>query len=137
MVLVSEGILYPLSRLVPALLERSYITMFRVYNELKFLEAELELSSSDMTTEALSDRLDRLVERVDHLSVPKAYMHMLYTLKQHISLVRQRLREGAREFRNPGLNPNFAAARPELWAEINQVECAPFITARSTDLSGQ
>ena len=49
--------------------------------------------SSDTTAGALSERLDRLEERADHLNVPKAYMHMLYTLKHHISLVRQRLRD--------------------------------------------
>lgn len=88
------GILYPLFRLGPAVLQWVvHNRIFRVYNELKFLEAELEVSSSDMTTKALSDRLDRLEERADHLSVPKAYMHMLYTLKQHIILVRQRLRD--------------------------------------------
>ena len=98
------GILYPLFRLGPAVLQWVvHNRIFRVYNELKFLEAELEVSSSDMTTEALSDRLDRLEARANHLSVPKAYMHMLYTLKHHISLVRQRLRDkrSGREPRSP------------------------------------
>ena len=88
------GLLYPLFRLVPAVLQWVvHNRIFRVYNELKFLEAELEVSYSDKTAGALSERLDRLEERADHLSVPKAYMHMLYTLKHHISLVRQRLRD--------------------------------------------
>ena len=88
------GLLYPLFRLVPALLQWVVQNrIFRVYDELKFLEAELEVSSSDATAGALSERLDRLEERADHLSVPKAYMPMLYTLKHHISLVRQRLRD--------------------------------------------
>ena len=88
------GLLYPLFRLVPALLQWVvHNRIFRVYNELKFLEAELDVSSSDTTAGALSERLDRLEERADHLNVPKAYMHMLYTLKHHISLVRQRLRD--------------------------------------------
>jgi hypothetical protein len=87
------GLLYPLFRLVPALLQWVvHSRIFRVYNELKLLEAELDVSS-DAAAAALSERLDRLEERADHLSVPKAYMHMLYTLKHHISLVRQRLRD--------------------------------------------
>jgi TRAP-type uncharacterized transport system substrate-binding protein len=94
MVIPVVGLLYPLFRLVPALLQWVvHNRIFRVYDELKFLEAELEISSSDATAGALSERLDRLEERADHLSVPKAYMHMLYTLKHHISLVRQRLRD--------------------------------------------
>ena len=88
------GLLYPLFRLVPAVLQWVvHNRIFRVYNELKFLEAELDVSYSDKTAGALSERLDRLEERADHLNVPKAYMHMLYTLKHHISLVRQRLRD--------------------------------------------
>jgi TRAP-type uncharacterized transport system substrate-binding protein len=88
------GLLYPLFRLIPALLQWVvHNRIFRVYNELKFLEAELEVSFTDKTAGALSERLDGLEERANHLSVPKAYMHMLYTLKHHISLVRQRLRD--------------------------------------------
>ena len=104
MVIPVIGLLYPLFRLVPALLQWVvHNRIFRVYNELKFLEAELEISSSDTNARALSERLDRLEERADHLSVPKAYMHMLYTLKHHISLVRQRLRDkgSAHVLRNP------------------------------------
>ena len=88
------GLLYPLFRLVPALY--SWIVhrgIFRLYSELKFLEAELEVGESDTTAGTLSERLERLEERADHLHVPIAYMNMLYTLKHHIGLVRQRLRE--------------------------------------------
>jgi len=88
------GLLYPLLRLAPALY--SWIVhrgIFRLYSKLKFLEAELEVGVSDTTVGALSERLDRLEERADHLRVPIAHMHMLYTLKHHISLVRQRLRD--------------------------------------------
>jgi hypothetical protein len=55
---------------------------------------------SSLQPGALSERLDRLEERADHLHVPIAYMYMLYTLKHHISLVRQRLRD-----RGPGHDP--------------------------------
>jgi TRAP-type uncharacterized transport system substrate-binding protein len=95
------GLLYPLLRLAPALY--GWIVhrgIFRLYSELKFLEAELEVGVSDTTAGALSERLDRLEERADHLRVPIAHMHMLYTLKHHISLVRQRLRE-----KEPGHDP--------------------------------
>ena len=105
------GVLYPLFRLVPELyrgiVERR---IFRLYSELKFLELEWEASASDTIAGALSDRLDRLEERADHLRVPTGYTHMLYTLKHHISLVRQRLREKkpGREPRSPGTNKEIA-----------------------------
>jgi len=102
------GILYPLFSLGPAVIRWVvHNRIFRVYNELKFLEAELEVSASDRVTNALSDRLNRLEERADHLNVPKAYMHMLYTLKQHISLVRQRLRD-----KRPGTSESLHEREP-------------------------
>jgi TRAP-type uncharacterized transport system substrate-binding protein len=90
------GLLYPLFRLAPELYKWFvHRGIFRLYRELKFLEAEFEARASDTIIEALSERLDRLEARADHLRVPIAYTHMLYTLKHHISLVRQRLRDNA------------------------------------------
>lgn len=104
------GLLYPLFRLVPALyrgiVERR---IFLLYSDLKFLEAEWEVSASDTIAGALSERLDRLEERADHLHVPTGYTHMLYTLKHHISLVRQRLRE-----KKPGREPRSPSTQHEI-----------------------
>lgn len=104
------GLLYPLFRLAPVLY-RSIIEgrIFRLYRELKFLEAEWETSPPDTIAEAFSERLDRLEERADHLRVPIAYTHMLYTLKHHISLVRQRLRE-----KKPGHEPPSPGTHKEI-----------------------
>ena len=105
------AVLYPLFRLVPELyrgiVERR---IFLLYSDLKFLEMEWENSASDTIAGALSERLDRLEERADHLHMPRAYTHMLYTLKHHISLVRQRLREKkpSREPRSPGTHKEIA-----------------------------
>ena len=105
------AVLYPLFRLVPELyrgiVERR---IFLLYSDLKFLEMEWENSASDTIAGALSERLDRLEERADHLHMPRAYTHMLYTLKHHISLVRQRLRETkpVREPRSPGTHKEIA-----------------------------
>jgi len=98
------GVLYPLFRLVPELY-KWYVHrgIFHLYSELKFLEAELEMGVSDTSAGALSERLDRLEARADHLRVPTGYMYMLYTVKHHISLVRQRLRD-----REPGHDPRSA-----------------------------
>ncbi len=62
----------------------------------------MEVSPSDSTVGALSKRLDRLEERADHLRAPNAYMHMLYTLKHHISPVRHRLTSKERDRHSSG-----------------------------------
>jgi two-component system OmpR family sensor kinase len=104
------GVLYPLFRLVPELYRQIVENrIFRLYSELKFLELEWEASASDTIADALSERLDRLEERADHLRVPSAYTHMLYTLKHHISLVRQRLRE-----KKPGRVPLSPGTHMEI-----------------------
>lgn len=98
------GILYPLFGLGPAVYKWFiFRRIFRLYRELKMLEAELELGASDTTVHAFSERLDRLEERADHLYVPTAFTDVLYTFKDHISLVRQRIREKqqAGAFRSP------------------------------------
>jgi len=104
------GLLYPLFRLAPVLY-RLIVEhrIFRLYRELKFLEAEWETSAPDTIAGALSERLDLLEERADHLRVPIAYTHMLYTLKHHISLVRQRVRE-----KKPGHEPRSPGTHKEI-----------------------
>jgi hypothetical protein len=87
------GILYPMFRVLPALygwgMRRR---IFRLYGELKFLEAELASGATGGSTSAVAERLDQLEQRADRLHVPVAFAHMLYTLKVHIGLVRQRVR---------------------------------------------
>lgn len=86
------GILYPLLRFLPGLygwgMRRK---IYRLYGELKFLEDELDQHLPERDTGELALRLDALEERVDHVRLTKAYTHMLYTLKHHINLVRERL----------------------------------------------
>jgi TRAP-type uncharacterized transport system substrate-binding protein len=86
------GVIYPIFRLLPALygwVMRRRI--FQLYGELKFLEAELEARGADKSGPELSTKLDQLEERADHMYVPKAFAHMLYTLRMHIEIVRKRI----------------------------------------------
>jgi hypothetical protein len=88
------GVIYPLFRLAPALFAWIvHSRIYRLYGELKFLEAELEMSPSAANISALSERLDQLEGRADRLKIPRRFAHMLYTLKHHITLVRQRMRD--------------------------------------------
>jgi hypothetical protein len=87
------GVAYPLLRVAPALygwgMRRR---IFRLYGELKFIEAELE-AGSIATRDAVLARLDRLEQRANHLWVPAAFAPFLYQLRNHIDLVRaQQLR---------------------------------------------
>jgi hypothetical protein len=86
------GVLYPLFRLLPAAYGWTMRRrIFRLYGELKFLEAELEAGVRGAAEDTWTKRLDELEERVDRMRVPSAFAHMLYTLKVHIGLVRQRM----------------------------------------------
>ena len=86
------GIMYPLVRFMPGLygwgMRRR---IYRLYGELKFLDAELAGRGPEQDTGDLAAQLDNLGERANRIHLPNAFTYMLYTLKHHISLVRARL----------------------------------------------
>jgi TRAP transporter TAXI family solute receptor len=87
------GILYPLMRFLPALYGwamRSKIS--RLYGELRLMEAEMETRGAGRDTGDMLARLDRLEQRANHLRVSLGYANMLYMLRAHIALVRERLK---------------------------------------------
>jgi hypothetical protein len=84
------AIIYPLVRFVPTLygsLMRSKIS--RLYGELKFLENEIE---ADADGKSLIARLDQLEKEASKLKMPDRYASMVYLLRDHIALVRERLK---------------------------------------------
>jgi TRAP transporter TAXI family solute receptor len=84
------GIVYPLLRFAPALYGWSMRRrVFRLYGELKLIEADLDAHATDAAT--LLRRLDHLEERADHLQVPLAFAQTLYHMRSHIGLARARL----------------------------------------------
>jgi len=86
------GVLYPLLRFVPVTYEwvmRRKIS--RLYGELRFLEDELELSSTVEDASRALARLDKLEHQANHVRIPAAYANMQYMLRHHITLVRERL----------------------------------------------
>ena len=86
------GVLYPLFRLLPALYGWSMRRrVFLLYGELKFLEAEFEAGTGGGQAALLQD-LNRLEARANQMRMPMAFAHLLYTLKHHIGLVRDRIR---------------------------------------------
>ena len=84
------AILIPVSRLVPPLYRfRVRSRIFRWYRNLRLIEAELE--EGERPRDDLVGSLDKLEARVSSIRVPLAYADELYSLRQHIGLVRRRL----------------------------------------------
>ena len=91
------GILYPMMRFLPRLydwLMRSKI--LRMYGEPRLLEGEMANAGvGGHRTGEMIARLDRLEEEANHATVPVAYASMLYSLRDHIALVREGLKKHA------------------------------------------
>ncbi|HUI67912.1 MAG TPA: TAXI family TRAP transporter solute-binding subunit [Nitrospirota bacterium] len=86
------GVIYPLFRLMPALYGwEMQLRIFRLYRELRTLEKDLETHSGGQGIGDLSEWLGRIEEKANHLRVPLFYSNQLYTLRMHITLVRERL----------------------------------------------
>jgi len=86
------GVVYPLLHYMPAVYNwEMQRRIYRLYGALRSLEQELAIRGGDQDADALRTRLDRLEEKADRLRVTAFYANMLYTLKEHIDLVRTRL----------------------------------------------
>jgi TRAP transporter TAXI family solute receptor len=87
------AVLYPMVRLLPAVygwLMRSKIS--RLYGELRFLEDEIEAGGDTADRTHLVDRVDQLEKQAHQLRMPVAYESMMYVLRNHIAVVRDRLK---------------------------------------------
>jgi TRAP transporter TAXI family solute receptor len=86
------AVLYPMMRFLPALygwLMRRKIA--RLYGELRFLEDEITGGGKPADAAQLMARLDRLEAQANQLRMPIAYESMMYLLRNHIGVVRNRL----------------------------------------------
>jgi hypothetical protein len=85
-------ILLPLMRIMPWLYSwRNRSKLYRWYGELKYLELEV---SEHPQTDRISDyyaKLDTIEASVKKINVPLAFYRELYTLREHIELVRERV----------------------------------------------
>jgi TRAP transporter TAXI family solute receptor len=87
------AVLYPMVRLLPELynwLMRSRIA--RLYGELRFLEDEIEAGAGVANSTQLVARLDQLEKQANQLGMPVPYASMMYLLRNHIAVVRDRLK---------------------------------------------
>lgn len=96
------AILIPLMKLAPALYTwRMRARIYRWYGELKFLEEKLDQPRTRGSSSDLLAQLDRIEERANHRHVPLSYNNELYTLREHIQLVRRKLIERERTDATP------------------------------------
>jgi TRAP-type uncharacterized transport system substrate-binding protein len=86
------ALLVPILRLAPTLYGwRVRSRIYRRYGELKFLEAEVEHDAGRHTRAEWLARIDAIEDDVHHLPTPLAFSDMLYTLRSHIELVRDKV----------------------------------------------
>ena len=85
-------LLFPLLKIAPSIYNwRVRSKIFQCYGDLKFLENELrEGYDSSRHAEYLA-RLDRIEEDAYSRNIPLAFSDLLYTLREHINLVREKL----------------------------------------------
>ena len=86
------AVLYPLLRFMPAVYGWAMRRrVFRLYGELKLLEDELSSRGAREDVADLVARLDNLEDRTSRFRLPLSFRPLLYALRLHINLVRQRL----------------------------------------------
>lgn len=83
------ALLIPLLRVAPAIYNwRVRSKVFRCYGELKFLEDDLKNHFDPARLEEYRGRLDALDEEASQLRVPLGFTDLVYTLREHVNLVR-------------------------------------------------
>jgi TRAP transporter TAXI family solute receptor len=88
-------LVFPLFKLIPPTYDwRMRSRINRWYKDLQAIEDHIQTkeTSTDVSSEVAE--LDRLEASVGKLSVPLAYANPLYTLRSHIALLRDELRQG-------------------------------------------
>ena len=84
------ALMIPLLRIAPAIYNwRVRSKVFRSYGELKFLEDDLSHRFDSAKAADYRSRLDELDEEAAQLSVPLAFTDLVYTLREHVNLVRR------------------------------------------------
>lgn len=92
MLLPVVAIVFPLFRLVPPLYRwRIRSRIYRRYARLKEIELDLEAKQDSAALRAMLERLDHIEQTVNRIQTPLAYSENLYSFRQHVDLVRQRI----------------------------------------------
>jgi TRAP transporter TAXI family solute receptor len=93
MLVPAIAIMVPLFRLVPPLYRwRMRSRIYRWYARLKEIELQLDEDPRPVPLQEMFDRLDSIERSVNRIPTPLAYSENLYSFRQHIDLVRERVR---------------------------------------------
>lgn len=91
------ALLLPLFKLAPSLYSwRIRSKIYRCYGDLKFLENDIKEHYDAARKGEYLERLDRIEEAAYRRNIPLAYSDLLYTLREHIELVRHTLERAGR-----------------------------------------
>ncbi|PKO37893.1 MAG: C4-dicarboxylate ABC transporter substrate-binding protein [Betaproteobacteria bacterium HGW-Betaproteobacteria-6] len=83
------ALLIPLLRVAPAIYTwRVRSKVFRIYGELKFLEDDLKNHFDPAKQADYRSRLDALEDEASALHIPLGFTDLVYTLREHVNLVR-------------------------------------------------
>jgi len=86
------ALLIPLLKIAPAIYTwRVRSKIFRNYGELKFLEEDLKHHFDAARLDDYRRRLDVIEDEASQLRVPLGFTDLVYTLREHVNLVRQTL----------------------------------------------
>jgi len=86
------AVIFPLMRILPWFYSwRNRSKLYRLYGELKYLELEIMQQLRPGHAADYSARLDRIEAAANKVSIPLNFYGELYTLKEHIELVREKL----------------------------------------------
>jgi hypothetical protein len=89
-------LLYPLIRFMPSAYDWFMrLKIMRLYDEMRSIENEMVAQGQGFDAAAIDAKLDQLEQRANGLNLPAAYASMLYGLRMHIDLIRQRLAKKA------------------------------------------
>ncbi len=84
----------PLLKFAPAIYRwRVRSKIFRCYGDLKFLENDLRHEYDRQRHAEYVGRLDRIEDDANTRNIPLAFTDLLYTLREHINLVRNKLQQ--------------------------------------------
>jgi len=83
------ALLIPLLKVAPAIYTwRVRSKVFRIYGELRFLEDDLKHRFEEARLANYRSRLDAIDEEASQLRVPLGFTDLVYTLREHVNLVR-------------------------------------------------
>lgn len=87
------ALLLPLLKVAPAIYSwRVRSKIFRCYGDLKFLENDLRRHYDPARRAEYFERIERIEDEANSRNIPLAFTDLLYTLREHINLVREKLR---------------------------------------------